>query len=106
MAQETIRLFYGLKDGREDALKFLEDLDFKISEKNYTTAERAEVALRVTFRNNLRNDAYTWYQTQSKDIKATWTLLRTAFLREYVLDAPILPVAKPFEYFDLMYNLK
>lgn len=100
------QLFYGLKDGREDALEFLEDLDFKITEKSYTTADRTDVALRVTFRNSLRSDAYTWYQNQPKDTKATWTSLRTAFLKEYVLDIPIVPEAKPFEYFDLMYNLR
>lgn len=106
MAEDTIRPFLGLKDGEEDAMEFLEDLDFKVTKYHYTSVDQSEVALRVTFQNNLQEDAYMWYRSQPKDTKQSWTLLKAAFVREYVLNAPAAPVPKPFEYFDLMYNLK
>lgn len=42
----------------------------------------------------VRSDDYTWCQNQPKDTKAAWTSLKAAFLKEYVLDIPILPAAK------------
>ena len=83
--QIKIRSFKNLKNDKENSLKYIENIEWKI-EKNHNDAKIAEISkvLRLFFRQNLKNDAYIWYKNDIEiEIKLNWIQLRIVFLFEY-----------------------
>lgn len=90
-----IRIFRGLRDGKEDPMEFLEDVDWAY-EQDYKGKEPASSQSeagasspvmtfyhkthRMLFRQHIEDDAYIWYSDLDTEIKGDWTRLRNAFI--------------------------
>ncbi len=86
MVQVKIRTFYGLRDGREDPVELLEDIDYAYERDNRDADKEGtnhDKEHRLIFRQHLDCDAYTWYRDLSKEVKLDWAKLEKAFLTEF-----------------------
>lgn len=97
MVQAKIRSFLGLRDGREDPLEFIEDLEFAYDRESKSTVDgsndttttgndtetKAEKEKRMLFRQHLEGDAYEWYQDLPRATKANWKELHRTFIEEF-----------------------
>lgn len=95
MGQTKIRAFRGLRDGKEDPNEYLEDIEWAY-EQDYQSREpdAAEARTqysnkthRILFRQNLEDEAFTWYSDLDGEIKQDWERLRDAFLPAYTITA-------------------
>lgn len=89
----AIRPFLGRKDGKEDPQEFLEDLEWAY-EQDFQNREPAEAAVRATFvnkthrilfRQNLEDEASSWYGELDSEVRRDWNKLNQLFLTEYTV---------------------
>ena len=81
-----IRPFRGLRDGKEDPQEYVEDIEFAYDQEGHDEGVPVAVAeklYRLLFRQNLEDDAWTWYTDLERDIKQNWQRLRARFLASY-----------------------
>ena len=103
MGQTKIRSFKGLRDGKEDPMEYIEDIewayeqDFKAKEPRDLTSpnnppQAPTIAYynkthRILFRQNLESDAFEWYSDLDGDLKQDWPRLLAAFLPAFAITA-------------------
>ena len=113
MGHTRIKPFKGLKNGKEDPIEFLEDLEwaYEQSYEDKTPADPIEAAVylsrthRVLFRQALEGKAADWYADLEPDVKTDWSKLQELFKTAFkitVKDAQ----AKKFELKIKLHNLE
>ena len=97
MGQTKIRVFKGLRDGKEDPNEFIEDLewaydqDYKSKEPRPSASnnhEANDVAVqefrnrthRILFRQHVSDSAWDWYSDLDPEVKTNWPSLKRLFL--------------------------
>ena len=85
MVHVKIRPFRGLKDGKEDPQEYIEDIEWANERDRGDDATDlvADKAHRLLFRQNLEDDAWTWYTDLDRETKQDWGRLRELFLSNY-----------------------
>lgn len=71
--------------GQEDPAEYIENLNFAVDGQAYTDEDRKLTATRVIFRTHLRDKALLWYHSLNFETRASWQLLKTAFLSRFAL---------------------
>lgn len=100
----SLTIFTGSKDGREDPVEFVENVESQIKSHEYPTVAEVEQAIRVQFRTHLSEKALDWYRDLAADIRSDWHDLKARFVAEYKLVPR--QDRDPNHYFNLVYNLK
>ena len=100
----SLSYFVGSKDGREDPVKFVEDVKTHVNSDEYPTIAKAEQTLRSHFQTHLKEKALEWYRDLLTDTRSNWSELKAKFVSEY----KIVPRQERDlnRYFNLVYNLK
>lgn len=74
MGQTKIRAFKGLRDGKEDPVEYIEDIEWnaerQLKQDGNESASEADKTHRLLFRQNLEADAYDWYSDLDKATKS------------------------------------
>ena len=99
-----LTIFSGSKDGRENPVEFIEDVESQIKSDEYPIIAKVEQAIRVQFRTHLSEKALDWYRDLTTDIRSNWNELKTKFVTKFKI-APRQD-RDPNRYFNLVYNLK
>ena len=83
MGSTKIRPFQGLRNGREDPVEYIEDLEWLYDQHYKTNETDPDKTRRLLFRQNLEGMAYDWYIDLEKETKNNWNQLRSAFLKAF-----------------------
>lgn len=96
--------FYGRKNSKKNAIKFVEDINEHFHKENYLSTDKYEQAIQVKFWTHLADKALDQYKDLLAEVKKNWNILKIMFLAKYKL---IPQEDKNLnQYFNLMYNLK
>lgn len=63
-----LMIFIGSKDGKEDPVKFIEDVESQIKSNKYATIAKVDQVIHVQFKTHLNEKALDWYQDLPTDI--------------------------------------
>lgn len=74
---------YGLRDSKERADEFAEEIEVHIDGSEYSTTDKADQATRVLFRTHLKDKALDWYRDLPDGPRSQGTELKKVFLEEF-----------------------
>lgn len=78
-------LFVGRKDGSEDAVEYIEEVEVYVDSVLRVDENKRTTTLKVTFRKGLRNSAREWYVRAPSAVKTNWDSLKDAFINEHTV---------------------